>query len=107
MSKHKTWEVKPVQKITNDGQFTDSYGNEVKHGTEIVIESNCNFQHFNNRPAVVEWNAERGLYTFRFIDGGCMGLGNDFYGIGKFRVREKEQPSVVVVESKNNLKTKK
>ncbi len=85
--KLKTWPVKPVEEIKNDGIFTDSYGTPVKHGTEIIIEHSYNYQHFNNRPAVAEWDGKRGLYKFRFIDGKCMGLHQDFYGIHSFKVK--------------------
>lgn len=86
MPKIKTWEVAPIDTSINDKQFLDSYGVEVKHGSMIMIESNYNYQHFNNRPAVVEWNSEKGMYTFRFTDGKCIGLNHDFHGIHKFKV---------------------
>lgn len=86
--KQKTFYFKQVQPNEYDALFFDSYGNPVKHGTEIIIEENYNYPHFNNRPAVVEWNKEKGLYTFRFIDGKSWGdTTNNFYGIHKFKVK--------------------
>jgi hypothetical protein len=88
MGKPKTWPVKPVEPLDNDGQFADSYGTPVTHGTEIIIESNYNYSHFNNRPAVVEWDANLGMYRWRFTDGKDMGnFGKDFWCIHKFRVK--------------------
>lgn len=86
--------VKPTEPITNDGKFADSYGNPVSHGTKIVIESNYNFPHWNNRPGVVEWDSKKGMYRFRFTDGETLDSQNDFHGIHSFRVIE--QPSIEV-----------
>lgn len=77
----------PVKPIGNDGRFFDSYGNRVKHGTIIIIESNHNYQHFNNRPSVVKWDEIRGMYRFRFLEGDS-GFLNDFWGIIKFKVKK-------------------
>lgn len=69
--------------------FKDTYGNEVKHGSIIIIEKNCNYQHINNKKALIKWNKEFGM--FRYIL--CEDLkkydksfGNDFYGIRSFVV---------------------
>lgn len=86
MPKTQKFPVPPVQPNSNDGKFLDSYGNPVRHGTPIIIESNYNYQHFNNRPAVVEWVPENGMYKFRFTDGEDSGSQHDFYGIHKFRI---------------------
>lgn len=83
--------MKPAQPNSHDGLFFDSYGNQVKHGTEITIESNYNNVEHNNRPAVVEWDKAHGMYTFRFIDGlKKIALGRDFCGIIKFKVIKNE-----------------
>lgn len=87
MNSKKKWPVKKFVNIENDGMFYDSYGNRVKHGMNIIIESNYNYQHWNNRPAIAEWDSKKGLYTFRFIDGDCMGLVEGFHGIHKFKVK--------------------
>jgi len=69
-----------------DCQFVDSYGTPVKHGTKIIIESNYNFHHWNNREALVEWYPEKGMYRFMFTDDHMFESRHDFWGIHKFRV---------------------
>ena len=69
-----------------DTRFEDSYGNRVMHGTKIIIESNYNYQHFNNREALVEWNSEKGMYQFIFTFDIKFKSRHDFYGIHKFKV---------------------
>lgn len=91
-SKGKKWDVKPVEPITNDGKFFDTHGTPVVHGTKIVVESNYNYPHWNNRPGVVEWDSKKGMYRFRFTDGETLDSQNDFYGIHSFKVTE--QPSL-------------
>jgi hypothetical protein len=83
---YKKFEVKPVEPNPYDGIFCDSYGNEVNHGTAITIEANYNYPHINNRPAVVEWDKEKGMYKYRLTDGSCFSILSDFHGISKFRV---------------------
>lgn len=78
--------VKPTEPITNDGKFFDTHGTPVVHGTKIVIESNYNYSHWNNRPGVVEWDSKKGMYRFRFTDGETLDSQNDFYGIHSFKV---------------------
>lgn len=87
MKRHKTWDVKPVFPNEHDAKFFDSYGTPVDHGTEIIIEQNYNY-HFNNgRPAVVEWDKQRGMYKYRFTDGKSQSMLSDFHGIHSFKVK--------------------
>lgn len=65
--------------------FFDSYGDIVVDGTKIIIEAHYNYQHFINRPAIVKWNSERGMYRFYFIEKAKHDLGYDFYGVHKFK----------------------
>jgi hypothetical protein len=69
-----------------DCQFLDSYGTPVKHGTKIIIETNYNYQHFNNREALVEWHSEKGMYRFMFTDDHKFKSRHDFWGIHRFKV---------------------
>jgi len=71
-----------------DCQFLDSYGIPVKHGSKIIIEANYNYQHFNNREALVEWYPEKGMYRFVFIDDSRFKIRHDFWGIHKFKIIE-------------------
>lgn len=88
MAKTKTYPVKAIKENPNDGKFFDSYGHEVKHGTKIIIEDHYNYQHFENRLAMVEWDQEKGMYKYRFIDGEKVSLLYNFYGVHKFKVNE-------------------
>ena len=69
-----------------DCQFLDSYGTPVKHGSKIIIEANYNYQHFNNREALVEWYPEKGMYRFMFTNDHRFKSRHDFWGIHRFRV---------------------
>lgn len=83
---HKKFPVDPVFENKNDGKFFDTKGNPVRHGTEIIIVYNYNYHHLNNRPAVVEWDSEKGMYKYRITDGSQHSIPSDFYGIHEFVV---------------------
>jgi hypothetical protein len=67
-------------------KFFDSYNNEVKEGSKIIIERHYSYDHFNNRPAIVLWDRFKGMYKFRFTDHHDNGSLHDFYGIHEFKV---------------------
>lgn len=77
--------IDDLESVT-DGQFKDTYGNVVKHGDKILIEHNYNYQHFNNREALVEWNPQKGMYNYVFIDDTRFKSRNDFYGVYSFKL---------------------
>lgn len=81
---YKPPEFKKPEPIENDGLLTDSYGNPVKHGTEIIIESNYNYPDWNGRKAYINWNPKQGMYNFQ-IEGYLSKIEN-FWGIHKFKV---------------------
>lgn len=74
----------PTDKQPN--QFLDNYGNPVHHGSKIIIEKNYNYDHWNNREAIVGWYAEKGMYRFYFPDQKDNYPRFDFYGIHSFKV---------------------
>lgn len=90
MSRTKEVKLAPLNEgdlnIVTDGQFVDSYGNVVKHGDRIIIEHNYNYQHHNNREALVEWNPSKGMYNYVFIDDTRFKSREDFYGIHSFKL---------------------
>lgn len=68
-----------------NNKFFDSYGNEVTHGTKIIIEHNYNYRHLNNKEAIVKWDKKHGMYKYNLLDD-LKGFGDNFYGIHKFKV---------------------
>lgn len=113
MSRTKEIKLAPLNEgdlnIITDGQFVDSYGNVVKHGDRIIIEHNYNYQHHNNREALVEWNPSRGMYNYVFIDDTRFKSIEDFYGIHSFKliVRHENLSESISIENNsiNNKKT--
>ena len=82
---HIPLEVKDLKPCV-DGQFTDSYGNVVKHGSRIVIESTYGGSGYkNNQEALVEWDGTKGMYNYILVDDWLKSRDN-FYGICKFRL---------------------
>lgn len=70
----------------NKIEFFDSYGNQIAHGDEVIIES-CYFEpRYNGRKAKVEWNAKCGLFEF-FLHymNGFHAVGDSFVGVGRFK----------------------
>jgi CRISPR/Cas system-associated protein Cas7 (RAMP superfamily) len=68
-----------------EGLFRDSYGKPVKHGDTIVIEENYNFHQINNQQFIVKWHSDKGMYRYHKLVN-FETIGDDFYGIEKFRV---------------------
>jgi len=85
---HKSLEVSDLKPCV-DGQFTDSYGNVVKHGSRIIIESTYGGYNKNNQEALVEWDEKKGMYNYVLVDDWLKSRDN-FYGICKFRVKQNE-----------------
>ena len=83
-------------------KFTDSYGNVVKHGSRIIIESTYGGSGYkNNQEALVEWDGTKGMYNYVLVDDWLKSRDN-FYGICKFRVKQiKENGNEQIQITKN------
>lgn len=75
-----------MSNVITDGLFIDSYGNAVKHGSKILIESTYCYANWNNREAIVQWNPEFGMYCFIFKTDIIYKTEHNFYTIRSFRV---------------------
>lgn len=88
--KHIPLEVSDLRPCT-DGKFTDSYGNEVKHGSRIIIESTYGGYNGNdNGEALVEWDEKKGMYNYVMVNDWLKSRDN-FYGVCKFRVKNENE----------------
>ena len=87
---HIPLEVKDLKPCV-DGQFTDSYGNVVKHGSRIVIESTYGgYSNMDkNQEALVEWDGSKGMYNYVLVNDWLKSRSN-FYGIHKFRIKNEK-----------------
>lgn len=86
---HKPLEPKDLKPCV-DGKFTDSYGNVVKHGSRIIIESTYGGYNGNDGgEALVEWDEKKGMYNYVMVNDWLKSRDN-FYGVCKFRVKENE-----------------
>lgn len=93
-------EVKDLKPCV-DGQFTDSYGNVVKHGSRIIIESTYSFIYMDGKEALVEWDGNKGMYNYVLVDDWLKSRDN-FHGIHKFRVKQiKENGNGKIQTTKN------
>lgn len=106
MSRTKVIKLPPLDEydlnVVEDGQFIDSYGSVVKHGDRIIIEHNYNYQHHNNREALVEWNPQKGMYNYVFVDDTRFKSRNDFYGIHSFKLIVKTKEDDNIEDKKSN-----
>ena len=81
-------DAKPVLAVSSLS-FTDTHGNEVKHGSVIEIESNYNFGWINGKKALVKWNKKVGLFEYVLLDRIKTypeASGDNFHGIHSFKV---------------------
>ena len=85
-----------------DGQFTDSYGNVVKHGSRIFIEDTYGgYNGTGGVEALVEWDGKKGMYNYVRSDD-WMKSRKNFYGICKFRlINENENENEQIQTTQN------
>lgn len=77
-------DLKPLTEYT-DGQFIDSYGAIVKHGSRIIIESTYGGYNGEAGEAFVEWDGKGGMYKYVRVDD-WLKLRYNFNGIHKFKL---------------------
>lgn len=96
---HKPLQVSDLRPCT-DGKFTDSYGNVVKHGSRIVIESTYSGI-YQGQEALVEWDERKGMYNYVLVDDWLKSRSN-FYGIHKFKIKNDKENENEQIQTTEN-----